>query len=70
MLELTSKNKKAFEELFKNEKQEVLIEELVTINNKDYYRGHTKRYVLIDIPKESLPELAENETYINRIVTV
>ena len=70
LLELTSKNKKAFEELFKNEKQEVLIEELVTINNKDYYRGHTKRYVLIDIPKESLPELAENETYINRIVTV
>ena len=70
LLELTSKNQKAFEELFKNEKQEVLIEELVTINNKDYYRGHTKRYVLIDIPKESLPELAENETYINRIVTV
>ena len=70
LLELTSKNKIAFEELFKNEKQEVLIEELVTINNKDYYRGHTKRYVLIDIPKESLPELAENETYINRIVTV
>lgn len=70
LLELTSKNQKAFEELFKNEKHEVLIEELVTINNKDYYRGHTKRYVLIDIPKESLPELAENETYINRIVTV
>jgi threonylcarbamoyladenosine tRNA methylthiotransferase MtaB len=70
LLDLTAKNKKAFEELFINEKQEVLIEELVTIRNKDYYRGHTQRYVLIDIPKESLPELAENETYINKIVTV
>ena len=66
LLELSAKNKAAFEKLFENEKQEVLIEELVTIKNKKYYRGHTMRYILIDIPESQLPPI--EESYVNKIV--
>ncbi|MBR6403291.1 MAG: tRNA (N(6)-L-threonylcarbamoyladenosine(37)-C(2))-methylthiotransferase MtaB [Eubacterium sp.] len=68
LLELSAKNKAAFEKLFEGEKQDVLIEELVTIRNKKYYRGHTMRYVLIDIPESDLPTLKDGQSYINKIV--
>ena len=66
LLELSAKNKAAFEKLFENEKQEGLIEELVTIKNKKYYRGHTMRYILIDIPESQLPPI--EESYVTKIV--
>ncbi|MBO4591589.1 MAG: tRNA (N(6)-L-threonylcarbamoyladenosine(37)-C(2))-methylthiotransferase MtaB, partial [Eubacterium sp.] len=68
LLELSAKNKAAFEKLFDGEKQEVLIEEIVKIRNKNYFRGHTMRYVLIDIPESDLPPLVEGQSYINKIV--
>ena len=64
LLELTALQKKEFENSFKGEKQKVLIEEVVEISGKKYYRGHTERYILVDIEVDSLPE----GEYINKIV--
>ena len=64
LLELTALQKKGFENSFKGEKQKVLIEEGVEISGKKYYRGHTERYILVDIEVDSLPE----GEYINKIV--
>ena len=50
LLEMTRENKKAFEESFKGEQVNVLIEEIVNISGQSYYRGHTERYLLVDIP--------------------
>ena len=67
LLELTKTQKHEFEMCFVGEPQDVLIEEKVTIENTDYYRGHSMNYILYDIPCSSLPKLEEG-TYINRIV--
>ena len=67
LLELTKTQKHEFEMCFVGEPQDVLIEEKVTIENTDYYRGHSMNYILYDIPCSSLPKLEEGN-YINRIV--
>lgn len=64
LLELTAQQKKSFEESFDSETDEVLVEEIVEIDNKKYLRGHTMRYILVDIPA---PDNADK--YINTIVT-
>ena len=68
LLDLTMEQKQNFEDSFSGETDKVLIEETVTNNGKLFYRGHTMRYILVDIPEDSLPELQEGETYINKIV--
>ena len=65
LLQLTDKNKKAFEASFKGEKVNVLVEEIVEINGEEYYRGHTERYILVDIPATTLDPA---EDYINKII--
>ena len=56
LLLLSEKNKKSFEESFSAEPLNVLIEEKITLDGKDYFRGHTERYMLIDIPAEYIAE--------------
>ena len=68
LLELTAENKEKFENTFAGETQDVLIEEIVKIKGKSFYRGHTTRYVLVDIPVEKLPGKDKND-YINQIVS-
>ncbi|MCR5214487.1 MAG: tRNA (N(6)-L-threonylcarbamoyladenosine(37)-C(2))-methylthiotransferase MtaB [Eubacterium sp.] len=52
LLELTEKQKKAFEMSFSGQIDKILVEEIVQLDGKKYYRGHTKRYILIDKPIE------------------
>ena len=69
LLELTKKQKNEYERLFSNTDQMVLIEEMVEIDNVKYFRGHTTRYILIDIPVEKM--IKEDELpkdYINKEV--
>ena len=67
LLKLTAKQKKAFEELFNGTTQEVLIEEIVTKNDKKYLRGHTTRYILVDIPVND-HELSSASEQINKLI--
>ena len=70
ILELTAKQKKNFEDKFINKSQDVLVEEIVEIDDKKYYRGHTTRYVLIDIPLSSVLAEGEDENkYINELIS-
>ncbi len=70
VLELTAKQKAEFEKKFTNKSQDVLVEEIVKIDGKKYYRGHTTRYVLIDIPLSSvLAETDDENKYINELVS-
>ena len=70
VLELTAKQKAEFEKKFINKSQDVLVEEIVKIDGKKYYRGHTTRYVLIDIPLSSvLADTDDENKYINELVS-
>ena len=42
-----------FQEKFIGKKEEILLEEMVNINEKSYYIGHTKRYVKCAVPAEA-----------------
>ncbi len=63
LLSLSEENKASYEQSFTNEPLNVLIEEKVTIDSKEYFRGHTERYMLIDIPadyiKENHPDITD-----------
>ena len=68
LLELTALQKKAFEDKFKGTPQEILIEEIIEKEGKKYYRGHTTRYILVDIPVEDIDiDIMDNN--INQVVT-
>ena len=65
LLHLTARKKQEFEKLFSDEKLSVLVEECVTVDGKTFLRGHTERYMLVDIPVDD-PEAARQK--INHIV--
>jgi threonylcarbamoyladenosine tRNA methylthiotransferase MtaB len=70
LLELTADQKKEFEDSFKGTAQDVLIEEIVSIDDKLYFRGHTTRYILVDIPVDSITDdMSKKESFINTIVS-
>lgn len=58
LLELTAKNKKAYEAGFEGQELEVLVEEVVRKDGSVYLRGHTERYmdVLINVGAAEMPE--------------
>jgi threonylcarbamoyladenosine tRNA methylthiotransferase MtaB len=47
LLEMEARDSRNFREYYVGSKQEVLIEEVKKINNKDYYIGHTREYVKV-----------------------
>ena len=65
LLKLTSEQKKDFENSLQGTDQKVLIEEIVEIDGKDFYRGHTERYILVDIPTDYFDT---KENLVNKIV--
>lgn len=70
LLEMSKKNSEAYEASFKGEKLHVLIEEIIEKNGKKVYRGHTERYILVDIPFAMLGDSQASEARINTIVTL
>lgn len=69
LLEMTARHKKAYEDSFIGETQEILAEEYVAIDeDKDRYmlKGHTKRYVLLS--KEA--DRAYCEANVNQLIDI
>ena len=56
LLSLSEKNKASFESSFMTEPLYVLVEEKVKNEDKTFFRGHTERYILVDIPEEYISE--------------
>ena len=67
LLKLEKELEKNYRKLFEGAKQEVLLEEPVQVNGKEYWIGHNERYVKIGIEKTK-----ENEALLesNRILQV
>jgi len=73
LIVLADRLKAEYEESFRGEALEVLTEEIIHkdietpdgIKNKSFYRGHTKNYMLIDIPCSAVKE---DSVGVNRIV--
>ena len=58
LLDLSEKNKKAYEAGFEGQELEVLVEEVVRKDGSVYLRGHTERYmdVLINVGATDIQE--------------
>ena len=70
LLELKERQMKAYESAFAGEPLNVLVEEIVTRDRKSFYRGHTERYILVDIPCDSLGDSTPDPDRINTILPV
>ena len=70
LLELTAKQKASFEKSFEGETERILIEEIIEKENVKYFRGHTMRYILVDIPVDSIIKDEEAGSYINRVIEI
>ena len=49
LLAMSSRYNEEYQKLFINTNQQVLIEEKVSIDNEEYYIGHTDRYVKVAV---------------------
>lgn len=52
LLKLAEENKTAFEESFKGEELEILVEEYDKVDGQCFIKGHTDRYILVRKPKD------------------
>ena len=70
ILSLTAAQKKSYEDSFKNEKDTILIEEIIEKDGIKYYRGHTTRYILVDVPVTSVPSDSDENKLINTLLEI
>ncbi|MBP3808886.1 MAG: tRNA (N(6)-L-threonylcarbamoyladenosine(37)-C(2))-methylthiotransferase MtaB [Eubacterium sp.] len=70
ILSLTAAQKKSYEDSFKNEKDTILIEEIIEKNGIKYYRGHTTRYILVDVPVTSVSSESDENKLINTLLEI
>ncbi len=68
LLELKARQMKAYEESFSGEPLQVLAEEIVTTGRGPCYRGHTERYILVDIPCSTVGNGEPDPALINTIL--
>lgn len=61
LLDYVKECKLKYEGLFKGEELDVLVEEVIYGNNSTYLRGHTDRYILIDIPYDKAVSSSPDE---------
>ena len=70
VLSLTAVQKKDFEDSFSGQKDTILIEEIIEKDGQKYYRGHTTRYVLVDVPVKSVCPSDDEENLINALLEI
>ena len=70
ILSLTAAQKKSYEDSFKNEKDTILIEENKEKDGIKYYRGHTTRYILVDVPVTSVSSESDENKLINTLLEI
>jgi len=70
ILSLTAAQKKSYEDSFKNEKDTILIEEIIEKDGIKYYRGHTSRYILVDVPVTSVSSESDENKLINTLLEI
>lgn len=70
ILSLTAAQKKSYEDSFKNEKDNILIEEIIEKDGIKYYRGHTTRYILVDVPVTSVSSESDENKLINTLLEI
>ena len=70
ILSLTAAQKKSYEDSFKNEKDTILIEEIIEKDGIKYYRGHTTRYILVDVPVTSVSSESDENKLINTLLEI
>ena len=68
ILSLTAAQKKSYEDSFKKEKDTILIEEIIEKDGIKYYRGHTTRYILVDVPVTSVSSESDENKLINTLL--
>ena len=69
VLSLTATQKKAYEASFEGEKDNILVEEIIEKDGEKYFRGHTTRYILVDVPVRSI-NIEESESLINTLLEI
>ncbi len=57
VIEMSSKQKMQYEQLFYGKTETLLIEELLTLDEKKYYSGHTCNYIKVIVPADEYREL-------------
>ena len=70
ILSLTAAQKKSYEDSFKKEKDTILIEEIIEKDGIKYYRGHTTRYILVDVPVTSVSSESDENKLINTLLEI
>lgn len=71
LLELSEKNKQAYEASFRGEILNVLVEEKARRDGKNGYRGHTERYMDIFVEEECMHRICgRNNDIINHMVQI
>ncbi len=65
LIKMRDENMKNFNDLFKGDNINVLIEEVVEKNGLSYYRGHTERYMDVLIPIEGDADMSKINTIIS-----
>ena len=73
MIRLENINQSSYEKQFKGETVNVLVEEMISKNGKRFFRGHTERYILVDIPVDDIIEKSDQKNgfeknFINQII--
>lgn len=61
LLSLAAANKKKYEEYFLGKKEKVLLEEIITVEGKQYYQGYTSRYVRVAVEIKEDKRLEANQ---------
>ncbi len=70
LIRISSVNQAAFERSFKGETINVLVEEIIEKEGTAYFRGHTERYMLVDVKCSDVVKDENAADFINQIISV